>query len=403
MSMIYVMSTPVSTVSAIGTMASSLSTGWTILKKIEIEMMEGGSVDSLRFWIMGSRYGLGCTLYVYENGELVTLDTEHIVANQAKLLEIDSGGNVSKTIAFTSRGMTKDTIENIPESVYSNSTIKLSQSISVLISWEQSGANASAKFPVKKVKITGKRYHGEEEQPGTGLRMYAPAPCRVINSQTYKFETPKTIRASDFAIVSSGTKWNPENYIPTAERKYRFSAGVVLLGSFKQNGNWSRWRVIDSNLEDQTNVTAVKLQAMLSVTPQMYNAETGSSSSEMPSYEGPARIESVTFDRQSATGTYIGGNFVTNAIPLLNGTKKVHLTMVHRDNCTMTPSISLRRNNSTAPELFNAMTLRATYRNENRPDMIEKQYVYEQSESADIAILKVEGDGRVETISMFFH
>ena len=402
MGMIYVMSTPVSTVSAIGTMESRDSIATIQLKKIEVELQEGTSSDSLRFWIMGNMYGGGCRLYVYENGSLVELETEHIVANQSRLLEIDSGGNVSKTVAFTSRGMTKDVLENIPESAYLSSSIKSSHTLSVLISWEQSGANASAKFPVKKVSIKGKRYHGESDRE-TNHRIYYPAPCKYLNSPTYTFETPKTIRYSDFEIVGSGTKWYPENYNPNQEIDYAYAAGVLLLGSFKQNGNWSRWRVIDANLEDQENVSAVKLQAMIAVTPQMWNAEERSSNSSCPSYEGPARIESVTFDRQSATGTYIGGNFVTNAIPLLNGTKKVHLTMVHRDDCTMTPSITLRRNNSTEPEVFNAMTLRATYRNENRPDMIEKQYVYEQEESADTAILKVEGDGRVETISMFFH
>ena len=402
MGMIYVMSTPVSTESTIGTLIGALSGARMKVKKIEVELESGGSVDSLRFWIMGNMYGGGCRLYVYENGRLVELETEHIVANQSRLLEIDSGGNVSKTVAFTSRGMTKDVLENIPESAYLSSSINSSHAISVLISWEQSGANASAKFPVKKVKIIGKRYHGEGIEDSLPPH-YWPAPCRYLNSPTYTFETPKTIRYSDFIAVSTGTVWNPTNFEPTEERDYRLSAGVILFGSFKQNGNWSRWRVIDSNLEDQTNVTAVKLKAILAVTPRLFNAETNVADSNSPSYEGPARLESVTFDRQSATGTYIGGNFVTNAIPLLNGTKKVHLTIVHRDDCTMTPAITLRRNNSTEPEVFNAMTLRATYRNEDRPNMIEKQYVYEQEESADIAILKVEGDGRVETISMFFH
>ena len=402
MGMIYVMSTPVSTVSAIGTMESRDSTATIKIKKIAVALFEGSSADSLRFWIMGSRYGGTCQLYVYENGSLIELETEHIVANQTKLLEIDAGGNVPKTIAFTSRGMTKDILESIPENVYENSGLKNCHIISVLISWEQSGASSSAKFPVKNVKITGKRYRGETDYI-TNSKVYIPAPCRVLNSQTYKFENPKTLKYSDFTIISSGTKWYPANYNPNQELDYRKAAGVVLLGSFKQNGNWSRWRVIDSSLENQNNVTAVKLQAMLSVTPEMMNAETGSISSSNPSYEGPAAIESVTFDKQSATGTYIGGTFVTNAIPLLNGTKKVHLTIVHKDNCTMTPTITLRKANSTAPEEFKSMTLKATYRNEDKPNMIEKQYVYEQEESADLAILKCEGDGKVETISMFFH
>ena len=485
MGMIYVMSTPMSTYEILGTLRTSLLGTGTVIKKIKVKLINEASSDGLRFWLIGyTSIDNRCCFCTYENGEMTVNQTEHVVANQAKLLEIDSNGNVEKTVAFMSHGMTKETLESIPESVLLEKLQRFAW-LAVVIGWEQNGAVSSAKFPVKSVEITGKRYHGENEEFDSNQPLFVPAATKVVDSKTYEFETPRTIKYSDFNIDKDALTYasnvitpNDPNYHNYNEDSltHQYGRGVALRACFKHNdGTWSSWELITPNMTDQENVIAMKLRAQLKVTSPTYTWGTGSAAQTIQGYTGPAWINSVTFDRQTATGTYIGGNFTTRTLHLANIAKKVHATLVHKDGLNVKAYVSLRSEGNfvsgeslgvgtgnrqsvtlqhttgltnegfklyfngveqavssysfasgsglvtfTAPsgvsvkcdyyynagaENFVEMTRTATYRNEDKPGMLESQFKYETTTGGNVATLKAEvaGDGRIEEMAVFFN
>lgn len=479
MGMIYVMSTPVSTFETEGIMRDEMYGSYSHIKRINVTLKDGASSDGLRFWIMhgDSRSYLS----TYENGSWYSVASEHIVANQAKLLEIDSNGNVSNTIAFSSRGMTKDTLESIPESKLLE-CLQNALWVAVLISWEQSGSSSSAKFPVKNVEITGKRYKGMFEHyspndPSDDVSMFYTPSVKLLESKTYEFETARTIKYSDFDMEKDEIYYAPNASGDNVETKTRvYGRGAIVLACFKNSdGNWSQWRLVTESLEDQENVIAMKLRVWLAVTSETYTWGTGEAAVEYQGYTGPAWINSITFDRQSAEGTYVGGTFTTKTLHLANEARRVHATLVHKENLNVKAYVSLRAEGTlvsgeslgtgngsrrsvtlqhtngltndgfklyfdgveqevssyslatssglvtyNAPsgvvvtcdyyynagvENFVEMNRIATYRNIDKPGMLESQFKYETENGGKVVTLKaeVEGDGKIEQFAVFFN
>ena len=487
MGAIFVLSTIASSIDPVGTTGSTAWTGLSeidrpTLNKIRVKLKSGANENELRFFLFVSGSNINnnqtCRLYTYENGQLVQLLTKYLVSDEAKKAELYPNGAPEEVIAFMERGMTKSTLESIPASQFpSFSQTWGYHQISVLTYWKSDSASANTIFPVEKFELTGKRWIGLVD--GGVL----PPPNKVqVRSKTFEFSSPRTIKYSDFEIEGSGEIKDSTLTIPTDNEwntwrtQVQCVAGGVLTGFFKKsNGKWSRNYFINETMPDQTDVIAMKLVGYAGVAYRLYTLSNGTVTGTTNQVLGPVNLNSVTFDRQSATGTYAGGNFTTKTLHLANVAKKVHATLVHKEGLNVKAYVSLRSAGNfvsgenlgtgngqrqsvtlqhtngltnegfklyfngveqevssysfasgsglvtfTAPsgvsvkcdyyyntgaENFVEMTRTATYRNEDKPGMLESQFKYETTTGGNVATLRAEvaGDGRIEEMAVFFN
>ena len=312
----------------------------------------------------------------------------------------------------------------------------------VLILWRQANTSSSEIFPIKKIEIVGTPLKLDETTSNEVIYR-----GKTLVSDWYNFSEPREISQEDIEINGGG-------YIN------------ISVMCKKANGEKSQWYPLRA-FETQSNVTGIKIRADIGI--QNFVNGTGLAG-YLRSY-----LNSITFDRRSANGTYVGGNFTTRTLHLANIAKKVHATLVHREGLNVKAYVSLRSEGNfvsgeslgvgngnrrsvtlqhttgltnggfklyfngveqavssysfasgsglvtfTAPsgvsvkcdyyyntgaENFVEMTRTATYRNEDKPGMLESQFKYETTTGGNVATLKAEvaGDGRIEEMAVFFN
>lgn len=325
----------------------------------------------------------------------------------------------------------------------------------VIMLWRKEGASSSEVFPIKKIEIVGERVPLTSTDSQQGYRYGGTS----IVSNLFSFSTPRTIRKEDFEVSREGivkisvickksngewTQWYPLSALETQTNvvglKIRgdilihndFQAGTFInaggtpIPDYYQGYETSRLNTVtfDSGTAVATYIggnfttrtlhlanVAKKVHATL-VHKEGLNVKAYVSLRSEGNFVSGESLGVGNGNRRSVTLQHTTGLTNEGFKLYFNGVEQAVSSYSFASGSglvtfTAPSGVSVKCDYfyNTGAENFVEMTRTATYRNEDKPGMLESQFKYETTTGGNVATLKAEvaGDGRIEEMAVFFN